>query len=528
MPEHARTASAAPAFLNARAAWEAGDVEGCLAACSAPCGDARVELLRARALLRLRQVPAALVALHARPGPTGTKLTAEHAMLVGTALVLSGDHPDGVATLRSAMSDETADPETRAEARLGVALAAFHAADYEGASQLLEGIAPEDDVVFVRALELRGWIHKRSGALTAALETFRAALDVLRGCRVFDRFVEANLVMVIGNLAVELLDFDAWVEIGRRAQHVRWEAPGVGFYRFWNELNRSMADELDGRPRDALLAARAAAEHAPSPALRVFAHCRQAAVLFAYGELLGYEDRTTAIRAELATLDLDALHEFEEINVCSVVAETLALIGDVRGADDAVRRIAHLGPEQRALLDDEPVKRAYMTYVEAVVADARGESFVARHRYRSAFRAFLDLGMTRRALLAALRIADFDGDPAAAAYVDQQVPRLPHGSWIREHAARASVWRTDAAFARLTRAEREVLTLLYEGLSTAEIAARRGRSSQTIRNTVSTLFKTFGVDTRQALIKECRRRSLPLRATASRSGPSASGDGRPG
>ncbi len=527
MPEHARTASATPAFQTARAAWEAGDVERCLAACSAARGDARVERLRARALLRLRRIPAALVALRARRARTGAKVAAEHAMLLGTALVLCGDRPDGVALLRSALADETAGHETRAEARLGLALAAFHAADYDGASQSLDGIARDADIVFVRALELRGWIQKRRGTLSAALATFREALDALNACRVFDRFVEANLVMVIGNLAVELLDFDAWVAIGRRAQHVRWEAPGIGFYRFWNELNRSMADELDGRPRDALLAARAAAEHAPSPALRVFAHCRQAAVLFAYGELLGYEDRASTIRAELATLDLAALREFEEINVCSVVAETLALIGDVRGADDAGRRLAELDAHQRALLEDEPVKRAYMTYVEAVVSDARGESFAARHRYRSAFRAFLELGMTRRALLAALRIADFDGDPVAAAYVDRHAPRLPHGSWIREHAARAGVWRTDAAFARLTRAEREVLTLLYEGMSTAEIAARRGRSTQTIRNTVSTLLKAFGVDTRQALIKECRRRALPLRVTAARAEPPAAAARRP-
>ena len=110
------------------------------------------------------------------------------------------------------------------------------------------------------------------------------------------------------------------------------------------------------------------------------------------------------------------------------------------------------------------------------------------------------------ALLAALRLAQLNGDPALLAFVEGHARTLPASSWIRTESARFAAWRNDPSLAELTRAEREVLELLYEGKSTAEIAAVRGRSTQTIRNTVSKLLRTFAVDNRQGLVKECARR----------------------
>ncbi|MBV8299622.1 MAG: helix-turn-helix transcriptional regulator [Candidatus Eremiobacteraeota bacterium] len=58
----------------------------------------------------------------------------------------------------------------------------------------------------------------------------------------------------------------------------------------------------------------------------------------------------------------------------------------------------------------------------------------------------------------------------------------------------------------LSRAEREVLDLLLAGTSTREIALRRGRSEKTVRNTISSLLKTFGVKNRHELVVERMRR----------------------
>jgi pimeloyl-ACP methyl ester carboxylesterase/DNA-binding CsgD family transcriptional regulator len=59
----------------------------------------------------------------------------------------------------------------------------------------------------------------------------------------------------------------------------------------------------------------------------------------------------------------------------------------------------------------------------------------------------------------------------------------------------------DSIFATLSPREREVLTLITDGLANAEIAARLGISDKTVRNHVSNLFDKLGVWTRaQAIV----------------------------
>ena len=59
----------------------------------------------------------------------------------------------------------------------------------------------------------------------------------------------------------------------------------------------------------------------------------------------------------------------------------------------------------------------------------------------------------------------------------------------------------DHAFDSLTSREREVLALMTEGLSNAQIAERLSISEKTVRNHVSNLFDKLGVWTRaQAIV----------------------------
>ncbi len=498
-------------FADAFSAWLAGDAERCLALCDALGADGQTtptRLLRARALIRLRRIREAIVLLEAPPrtdaAPSDT-LTA--AMLLGTAYARSGDVERGLAILADEWTEAaTAEPAIRSEIALGIALAHYQRHDLARAESALRDVDSNSDIVYARALECRGWIAKVRNDFPAAVAEFEASLAQLDACRQFDRFLEANLVTTLSYIAVELLDFERWTALRERAHGVRWESSGLEYYRFWFEMNRSMADEVEGRPREALHAARDAAAYAPSNAFRLFAQCRRAAVLFSYGELLGFEDLATFIRTEFEAIDLRLLHAFEEINLAVVVAETLALIGDGKGATAALHRLDTLSPAQLMQLHDEPMKRAYLFFVEGLVADANSDAFRAQHRYRDALSIFTEIGMTRRALLAALRLGELNGDPALLAYVAEHARRLPQSSWIRVESGRLAAWQTDPLLAELTRAEREVLELLYEGRSTAEVATIRGRSTQTIRNTVSRLLRMFSVDNRQALLKECSGR----------------------
>jgi DNA-binding CsgD family transcriptional regulator len=497
-------------FDEALRSWLAGDAERALWLCERLAEEdavsAQVVLLRARALLRLRRTRETIALIEALdPSGLSPDEKATASMLLGTALTRSGALDRGLAVLRAAAA-EPADRAIRSEIALGIALAHYQRREFAAAGEALDAVDPASEIVYARALEYRGWIAKCQNDFPAAVAAFDASLAQLERCRQFDRFLEANLIATLSYIAVELLDLPRFEMLLERARRVHWESSGLEYYRFWLEMNASMAAELAGRPREALQGARNAAVYAPSPAFGVFAQCRRAAVLFSYGEMLGFADLAASIGTEFGSVDLRVLHEFEEVNLPVVVAETLALIGDGAGAAAALNRLETMSPAQLALLHDEPMKRAYFAYVEGLVADANGDAFGARHRYREALQTFGEIGMTRRTLLTALRLSALHADEAVLAFVREQALMLPAGSWIREQSARLAAWASDPLLTGLTRGDREVLQLLYEGKSTAEIAALRVRSTQTIRNNVSKLLRTFAVDNRQALLNECARR----------------------
>jgi DNA-binding CsgD family transcriptional regulator len=66
----------------------------------------------------------------------------------------------------------------------------------------------------------------------------------------------------------------------------------------------------------------------------------------------------------------------------------------------------------------------------------------------------------------------------------------------------------DAAFARLTAREREILALIAEGLANADIGERLRISEKTVRNHVSNLFDKLGVWTRAQAIVFARDRGF--------------------
>lgn len=66
----------------------------------------------------------------------------------------------------------------------------------------------------------------------------------------------------------------------------------------------------------------------------------------------------------------------------------------------------------------------------------------------------------------------------------------------------------DPIFGRLTSREREVLTLLTEGLGNADIAERLALSEKTVRNHVSNVFDKLGVWSRAQAIVFARDRGF--------------------
>jgi pimeloyl-ACP methyl ester carboxylesterase/DNA-binding CsgD family transcriptional regulator len=91
-----------------------------------------------------------------------------------------------------------------------------------------------------------------------------------------------------------------------------------------------------------------------------------------------------------------------------------------------------------------------------------------------------------------------DGEPAWGRF----------GEALLDFLGRPQPAAEDAAFAALSVREREVLSLLTEGLGNAEIAGRLGLSEKTVRNHVSNVFDKLGVWTRAQAIVLARDRGF--------------------
>lgn len=73
-----------------------------------------------------------------------------------------------------------------------------------------------------------------------------------------------------------------------------------------------------------------------------------------------------------------------------------------------------------------------------------------------------------------------------------------------EYAVLSEEARPAADLSSLTAAEREVMGLVADGLSNADIAKRRGTSARTVANQLAAMFKKLGVGSRSELVARYR------------------------
>jgi tetratricopeptide (TPR) repeat protein len=424
-------------------AWFTGDFEGCLALCDRVRPHdvdmvSQLALLRARALLRIQRPDDAIKVVSdvfVAHGTLDASLTAR--MLLGTAYVRRGDHHHGIAILEQAYrASPDAHPTIRSEIALSIALGYYCLRQLEDADRALDQVSSAADIVHARALEHRGWIAIARSDYAAATDSFGASIRRLDGCRHYDRFVEAQGIFALSMLAAERLDRPTWIFAEHRSGQFDWSASGLSLPQFWVGIHSSMMYEIDGRTSEALRVAGDAEDRAESPALRVLAQCRRAAILRNAGERFAHADVVRRMRRELDTLDVAALHGDHHLIPLSV-AEEIAYCGDVMGARMLLKRYDALEPPSGATaLANDPRPKALRSFVDGVIADAAGEREHAHHHYRAAFQVFKRVGYERRALLAALRIGEITGQTYLLDYVDRTLRKVSDHSPLRERSRR--------------------------------------------------------------------------------------------
>ncbi len=492
-------------------AWFEGAFERCLELCvAARPRDAEskmhVTLVMARALLRLERPGEALAVLDdaaAIPCKTDEAMTVR--MLTGAAYVRRGDLERGLDLLLAAQAEAVGTHRTiQSEIALNIALAQYGRGHFDDAARALNGVEPDSDIVFARALEYRGWLAFARADSARATTFFLSALDELDRCRHYDRFLEVACIRSLAHLAVERLDRRTWSIVEERRARMEWPGTQLATAQFWiTYCAATFASDVQGNLLAAAREARDAERIAPTPAYRVQALCKRAAIARCAGEPLSQRDHVDAAAEGYAALTPSELSGDETI-VPLILAEELANAGctnEARSAFDTFVKFSRAAP--LIWIRRWPTTFAYQRLIEAHVLECGGERRTAARRYREAFDLYTKLGYKRRAVAAALRLARLSTAPDAVRYADVHTRRLSAQSWLRREAHAVN----DRAI-RLTAVQREVLALICQGKSNPDIARSRKRSLHTIRNLIARLFVIFAVSSREELAVECVRRGL--------------------
>ncbi|MDP9104758.1 MAG: helix-turn-helix transcriptional regulator [Candidatus Eremiobacteraeota bacterium] len=463
-------------------------------------------LIKARAMLRLECPDDALNVLcdiASMPCNTDEAMTVR--MLTGAAHVRRGDLERGLSLLVAAQADAAGAHRTiQSEIALNVALAQYGIGRLDEAERALNAVQSDSDIVYARALEYRGWVAFARADSARATTFFVSALQELDRCRHYDRFLEVACMRSLAHLAVERLDRRTWSIVEERRARMEWPGTQLATARFWiTYCAATFASDVQGNLLAAAREARDAERIAPTPAYRVQALCKRAAVARCAGEPLSQRDHVDAAAENYAALTPSELSGDEAI-VPLILAEELANAGCANEARSAFDTFVKFSRASTLVwLRRWPTTYAYQRLVEAHVLECGGERRTAARRYREAFDLYTKVGYKRRAVTAALRLARISAVPDAVRYADVHTRRLPAQSWLRREAH-----AVNQPALSLTAVQREVLALICQGKSNPDIARSRKRSLHTIRNLVARLFVIFGVSSREELAVECVRRGL--------------------
>jgi DNA-binding CsgD family transcriptional regulator len=230
-------------------------------------------------------------------------------------------------------------------------------------------------------------------------------------------------------------------------------------------------------------------------------------------------DPTTAIDlAERFLRGVPAEHRVERVDGLELLARAQAAHGD---HGPAVRTMAELQAITAAIAT--PSLRAGASFVEGVMAAARGDYEDARRRFEDAVDLFDECGAPYEAaqsrlelgsVLTALGRVDAAAREVRTAFVTmEQIGAAGESEraarFLRHLAAAAPVRAADTgAVPGLTRRELEILRLVATGLSDKEAATALGLSEHTVHRHISNILNKLDVPSRTAAVAQAAQRGL--------------------
>jgi DNA-binding CsgD family transcriptional regulator len=485
-----------------------GDYEVCLTMCDRfqqrdATDAAEIVLLRARCLIQLDRGDEALEAvrgLRIADDQHDEYITSR--MLMSAAYMSLGRDDDGLEIARKAYDEiGGAHSTVRAELILNLAIAHYRKGEYARTSRLLDEIPDTEDIVYVRALQVRGGVARIQGDPVTALERFREAFARLSRCRCHDRFTEAKLLYSLTYLCAQLPRLDLWPQVSKQIDEFDWSVSGVATLHYWVAIEASfiteMLGDLDGSTAWASLAEGVAADSASL----IGAWCRMAACVGRIGENVAHAYLTNKAIQKYDAIPKNARSR-EQLGLSLDIAEELLHTDGFMRASRLVSYYAEVAAPGRAEgIENRKLESRYAT-VLGQLEDRRGNRGRAEEAYRRAFEISRSVGLIRSAAIVAYRLFALTGDEQYETFVTVALHDASEKYWVK---ARLLKSRTEA---RLTPRQLEVVRLVAQGLSNKEIASTLRISVPRARNIVAAIFAVLGVRSRAELATVAAARGL--------------------
>ena len=497
---------------EARLALDAGEFERVLRLLRDEKFDRREDrvaaaVLQARALLALdRHDQIASLMQRATKEARGAEETVLTRMLHGTAMTLTGRRDQGESLL-----DETVTLAKRTSPQLAAEVAYYRAVSrwsshrLAEAEEIIEAALPSSrDVHRARLLQLLGWIDVRSENYSGAARQFTAALDELNRAKQPDVLGRARLLNALGIIAAETIDLrlgrlvrreydantwsdDTRIERFHVLEYLAWLSLLEGqIGRAWDERQSALSLTVDTSYHASALTT--AANIAGVVGDR-FSEAR-------YFELAG----ALLLRGDQLALDVDRR------------IAMLAFIASAPAANvDAARKVFTLYERtrprktQRHAFEGDRRVEGFELYARGMLSITEGRTQQGIADLEKALDLWSGLTYRLRVAVTANALRLVTGDPRYAQIAIDALRSAPN-AWLLPALERGG--SVDNPLARLTPAERRVLTELCKGKKAREIATTFGRSFNTVNNHTRAIFTAFGVNSRASLVAECARRGI--------------------
>ena len=487
-----------PGFDNEQfeLAFMAADFERCHELIGATEGPG-TELARARLALREYR-PVDVVGSLSGSSKSWGEAGPTRDVLLGAALGLTRDFTGGGRLINRALQTLAVGDPRHDDALYYKALIAWMRHDYLEAEEAA-GATLTSQVANhrARARILLSWVALRRGDVLGQVEELQRALDELETAVVPDQFLRANALYTLAALCRELPLHDVAQRVRTIYEALPW-TKGLKLEHF--QVTRLLAaiEELAGNELAAFAGFRKATRLAPSDHWSVLCHLDRAMLAKNTGEM-AFAAEQLQEAYEIAQRLSWSEAAGEERSALLVLAELFAH-GDAAIAEQFLARFRTLSSSVIPILSygTDPRVKGFEAYTQGVAWLRLGDVGEGKAALNEAWSIFENFSYAWRAALCAMALYDATQDRRWIQQAAKRIEPWPR-SWIARRIAEMGntpVVRLD----RIPRAKREVLELVRAGRRNSEIATMLGRSPNTVRNQLASLFRAFNVRSRAELI----------------------------